>query len=99
MGKEKKNTISFRKGLVVLQFGLSILLIVVAIIVKQQVNFINQKDLGLEKNHVISIHQDQKLTDKYEVLIQRIDCFKWHCRCYFGRPLSSFRYGGFYKRC
>ncbi len=72
MGKEKKNTISFRKGLVVLQFGLSILLIVVAIIVKQQVNFINQKDLGLEKNHVISIHQDQKLTDKYEVLYNEL---------------------------
>ncbi|NJB70224.1 ABC-type antimicrobial peptide transport system permease subunit [Saonia flava] len=68
MGKEKKNTISFRKGLVVLQFGLSILLIVVAIVVKQQVNFINQKDLGLEKDHIVSIHQDQKLTDKYEVL-------------------------------
>lgn len=68
LGKEKKNTISFRKALVVLQFGLSILLIVVAIIVKQQVNYINNKDLGLTKDHLVSIHQDQKLTEKYEVL-------------------------------
>ncbi|PCJ98754.1 MAG: hypothetical protein COA50_00485 [Flavobacteriaceae bacterium] len=68
LGKEKKNTISFRQGLVVLQFGLSILLIVIAIVVKQQVNFINEKDLGLAKEHIISIHQDQELTSKYEVL-------------------------------
>ncbi|MCK5441744.1 MAG: ABC transporter permease [Maribacter sp.] len=66
--KEKKGTTSLRKGLVVLQFGLSILLIVAAIIVKQQIDYINQKDLGLSKNNIVTIHQDQKLTDKYEVL-------------------------------
>lgn len=66
--KEKKNTISLRKVLVVLQFGMSVLLIVAAIVVKQQVDYINQKDLGIAKNHIVSIHQDQVLTDKYGVL-------------------------------
>ena len=66
--QEKKNTISFRKALVVLQFGLAILLIVAAIIVRQQVNYINEKDLGIAKEHIVSIHQDKELTEKYEVV-------------------------------
>ncbi|QCW98815.1 FtsX-like permease family protein [Aggregatimonas sangjinii] len=66
--QEKKNTISFRKGLVVLQFGLAVVMIVAAIIVKLQVDYINQKDLGIAKDHIVSMHQDQKLTEKYEVL-------------------------------
>ena len=52
----------------VLQFGLAILLIVAAIVVKQQVNYINEKDLGIAKDHIVSIHQDNDLTEKYEVL-------------------------------
>ncbi len=67
-GQEKKNTISLRKALVVLQFGLTILLVVAAIIVRLQINYINEKDLGIEKEHLVSIHQDKILTEKYEVL-------------------------------
>lgn len=66
--QERKHTISFRKGLVVLQFGLAILLIVAAIIVRLQVNYINEKDLGIARDHLVSIHQDQKITEKYDVL-------------------------------
>lgn len=66
--REKKSATSFRKGLVVLQFGLTILLIVAAIIVKLQVNYINSKDLGIAKDHIVSIHQDEKLTEKYNAL-------------------------------
>lgn len=67
-GQEKKNTISLRKGLVVLQFGLAVLLIVSAITVRRQVDFINEKDLGLTKDHIVSIHQDEALTLKYEAV-------------------------------
>ncbi len=67
-GSEKKNTVSLRKGLVVLQFALTTLLIVAALIVRLQVNYLNDKDLGIAKEHIISIHQDEKLTEKYEVL-------------------------------
>ncbi|WP_430967852.1 FtsX-like permease family protein [Spongiimicrobium sp. 2-473A-2-J] len=67
-GQEKKKTISLRKGLVVLQFGLTILLIVSAIVVRLQINYIHSKDLGLSKDHLVYIHQDKKLTTNYEVL-------------------------------
>lgn len=66
--REKRNTVSLRKGLVVLQFGMAILLIVAAVVVRQQVNYINEKDLGITKDHMVSTHQDQQLTEKYEVL-------------------------------
>lgn len=65
---EKKTTISLRKSLVVLQFGLTVLLMLSAIIVKQQVKYINEKDLGIDRNHIVSIHQDAALTKKYETL-------------------------------
>lgn len=66
--KEQQLTVSFRKSLVVLQFGLAILLIVSAIIVRLQVTYINEKDLGISKDNMVSVHQDKKLTEKYEVL-------------------------------
>ncbi len=68
IGKEQKNTISLRKGLVVLQFSLSILLIISALVIQQQVQYVNKKDLGIAKDHIISIHQDQALTEKYDAL-------------------------------
>jgi len=69
-GKAQKTrkSISFRKALVVFQFGLAILLVVAAIVVKLQINYINEKDLGVAKEHIVSVHQDQKLTEKYEVM-------------------------------
>ncbi|TMU55201.1 FtsX-like permease family protein [Flagellimonas algicola] len=68
LGKEQKSTTSFRKGLVVLQFSLALLLIISALVIQKQVDFVNQKDLGIAKNHIISIHQDEVLTQKYEAL-------------------------------
>jgi len=65
-GQEKKNTTYLRKGLVVLQFGLAIVLMIASITVRQQVDYINNKDLGLSKDNIVSIHQDGALTDKYE---------------------------------
>ncbi|MEZ4811165.1 MAG: FtsX-like permease family protein [Allomuricauda sp.] len=66
--QEGKRTISLRMGLVVVQFSLAILLIISALVIRQQIGYINNKDLGIAKDHIISIHQDQTLTDKYEVL-------------------------------
>jgi len=42
-----------RQGLVVVQFALSVLLIVSAIIVYRQTKYLNDKDLGFDKEHVL----------------------------------------------
>jgi len=52
-----------RKGLVVLQFTISIALIAGTILVIRQVNFIQDKDLGFEKEKVLIIDNLENLTD------------------------------------
>lgn len=46
-------SIQLRRGLVVLQFSLSILLLIGALVVRQQIGFFKTKDLGLNRNNVI----------------------------------------------
>jgi putative ABC transport system permease protein len=42
-----------RKGLVVFQFSISILIIIGAVVVKRQVDYIHNKDLGFRKDHIL----------------------------------------------
>lgn len=44
---------AFRKGLVVFQFALSMIFIVGMIVITQQVNYVQNKNLGYEKNNLI----------------------------------------------
>lgn len=52
-----------RKGLVVFQFSLSILIIIGATVVHLQVDYIHHKDLGFRKDHILLLpvfHQDRE---------------------------------------
>ena len=42
-----------RKGLVVFQFAISILIIIGAVVVNRQVHYIHHKDLGFQKDHIL----------------------------------------------
>ena len=42
-----------RKGLIVVQFGISVFLIIYTVIILQQMNYMQTKDLGYEKDHVV----------------------------------------------
>ncbi len=61
---------SLRKILVILQFTLSITLIIATIIVHQQLNYSRSKDLGFEKENVISINISGDKRNSYEALRQ-----------------------------
>ncbi len=50
-----------RKGLVVFQFTLSIILIVGVLVVYRQLNFIQTKNLGYDRDHVISFRKEGNL--------------------------------------
>lgn len=50
-----KKGLWLRNGLVVLQFSISVILIISTIIVYQQLNFIQHKELGFDKENIISI--------------------------------------------
>jgi putative ABC transport system permease protein len=60
------HSLSFRKALVVVQFSISIILIICTTIVFQQLRYMQQKALGFNKDHVITLAYNAGLNDKYE---------------------------------
>lgn len=58
----------FRKGLVVFQFVLSVILITGTIIISRQINFIQNKNLGYNKENLLYIPIEGNLPDKYQSL-------------------------------
>ncbi len=65
ISQQKIGNFSFRKGLVSVQFILALLLIVGALGIQQQVDFIQNKNLGINKDNLMVIHQDEKIEKKY----------------------------------
>jgi putative ABC transport system permease protein len=64
--KVGSGNISFRKVLVVVQFSISIILIVATTVVFQQLQYIQNKDLGFNKDHVITMRYNSFLDKQYE---------------------------------
>jgi len=58
-----KGTLSLRKILVVVQFSISIVLIIGALIIAQQVRFMQSETLGLNKDQVIIVKNEGTLAD------------------------------------
>jgi putative ABC transport system permease protein len=61
-----------RNGLVVFQFTISIALIICTMIVFRQLNYMQNKDLGLKKDNVLIIPNVEKLKGNKETLRQQI---------------------------
>lgn len=61
---------NLRSGLVVFQFGISVFLIVATLVVYRQLNFIQQKNLGYNKEQVITIDGPYSLGEKLKVYKQ-----------------------------
>ncbi|MFT3747595.1 MAG: ABC transporter permease [Agriterribacter sp.] len=55
----------FRQGLVVFQFSLSVLLIVGMIVIYRQMNYIQSKNLGYDRENLIYIPIEGSLADRY----------------------------------
>jgi len=58
--------ISFRKVLVTLQFAISIILIIATGIVFWQMRYMQNKILGFDKDHIITLPYSPQLNDRYE---------------------------------
>lgn len=59
---------NFRRVLVVFQFSLSIFLIVGTVIVYSQLDFMRNKDLGYDKEHLVYSYLPRDVQPKYELL-------------------------------
>jgi putative ABC transport system permease protein len=60
------SSISFRKVLVVAQFSISIILIITTVIVFQQLNYIQKKSLGFDKETVVTMAYSNEVAREYE---------------------------------
>ncbi len=56
----------FRKGLVILQFSISLILIISTIIVSRQLHFIQNKDLGWDRQDVIVMPINKELREQFQ---------------------------------
>lgn len=68
-GNGKKGGL-FRKILVVIQFSLSIGLIICSLVVSKQLEFLKNKDLGFDKNNLVYIPIQGKMMDRYNMIKQ-----------------------------
>ncbi len=59
-----------RKGLVIFQFGISILLIVAVSIIYRQLEFIQSKNLGYDKDNVLVFERQDGLLNNMEVFLE-----------------------------
>jgi putative ABC transport system permease protein len=66
---DSRKSFRFRNVLVVLQFTISIGLIICTLIIHSQLDYIKKKDLGFKKDHIVVVRmQDQRLRQNYEIL-------------------------------
>ncbi|MBS1523987.1 MAG: ABC transporter permease [Bacteroidetes bacterium] len=66
--KLDSGTTMFRKGLVVFQFVLSVVLIIGTIIVSRQINYIQSINLGFDRENMIYVPLEGNLLKKFQVL-------------------------------
>jgi len=66
--KLQSGTTLFRKGLVVFQFVLSILMITGTIIISRQIAYIQSKNLGFDKENLVFMNLEGDILKKYDVL-------------------------------
>lgn len=59
-------SISFRKALVVTQFSIGIILIITTVIVFQQLNYIQRKTLGFDKDKIITMANTTEVNRQYD---------------------------------
>lgn len=62
----------FRKVLVVIQFGISIILIICTIVVFKQLNFLLDKNLGLEKDQIVYTRGRGEVRKDYNIVKQEL---------------------------
>ncbi len=63
-----KYNLAFRNGLVVLQFVISVLLLIGTMVIYKQLNYIKDKNLGFDKSNLIYIPMEGEIWGKMEAL-------------------------------
>jgi putative ABC transport system permease protein len=70
--KFSSGALVFRKGLVVSQFVLSIVFIVATLVVTKQLRFLQDKNLGFDKENLVYVPMERTLAEQYPLLKQQL---------------------------
>jgi putative ABC transport system permease protein len=62
----------FRTFLVILQYSVSIALIIITVVIYKQIDYIHSKELGFETSHVVCLQANQLLINKYDIFKQEL---------------------------
>jgi ABC-type lipoprotein release transport system permease subunit len=65
--------LQLRRALVILQFAMSIILIISALSVRSQIHYIMSKDLGFQRENVLTLTLSDELNEKYDVIKEALD--------------------------
>ena len=72
-GGDVKNRKSiFRSALVILQFGLAIAMIVSTLLVVQQLNYMKNKDIGFDKEHIMLVDMNEEANQIFPTLKEEL---------------------------
>ena len=95
---------SFRNGLVVFQFVVSIALIISFMLVSKQLNYLHHKELGLNKDNILVIPATPQLVEKLDVFRSAVTPQSGYCvsyrfkTCAFRRIMGQQRRKGHFGR-
>lgn len=67
------SAVNLRKGLVIFQFCISAVLIMGALCMRQQMDYLQNKDLGMDRNNMITIPANEALVKNYQVLKDKLN--------------------------
>lgn len=66
-------SVNFRRMMVLIQFSISIFLIIATIIIKSQLSYLQNLNLGWDKEHLIYLNSNDKILPKYGALKNKLD--------------------------
>ncbi|MCE7996676.1 MAG: FtsX-like permease family protein [Roseivirga sp.] len=61
-----------RKGLVIFQFSISVILIVSVLVIYKQIEYIQTANLGYEKDHIVTFTKEGKLKKDFEAFLSEV---------------------------
>lgn len=71
-GELKESRSILRSTLVITQFSLVIAMIIATFAVLDQLNFMKNRDIGFDKDYIVTVEMGQAANDKYDLLKQRL---------------------------
>ncbi len=71
-GKQATGSKSFRRALVVFQFSLSVALVISTLVIRNQMDYIRNKNLGFEKENIVTLFTSANTNDKRDLLKQEL---------------------------